>query len=160
MSAKSRLSFALLLLFLLLSFLLLKQIQDLVDLGDFQVVDVSSHPQHDYIDLPITSDPIISLSHLAAMSPPVPPSISCSPPAPLPPPPSCEADRNTGLTGQRLKEPRTLVMMSMFGFEVDTMEIALREQLDYLDMIFIVESTINQKGVRSNFYRAFKYKKQ
>ena len=39
-------------------------------------------------------------------------------------------------------------MMTMFGFEVDTLEIALREQLDYLDMIFIIESTVNQKGVK------------
>ena len=31
------------------------------------------------------------------------------------------------------------------------MEIALREQLDYLDMIFIVESTVNQKGVGKYF---------
>ena len=38
-------------------------------------------------------------------------------------------------------------MMIMFGFEVDTLEIALREQLEYLDKIFIVESTLNQKGV-------------
>ena len=38
-------------------------------------------------------------------------------------------------------------MMTMFGYEVDTLEIALREQLDYVDKIFIVESTVNQKGV-------------
>jgi len=37
-------------------------------------------------------------------------------------------------------------MMTMFGYEVDTLEIALREQLDYVDKIFIVESTVNQKG--------------
>ena len=42
-------------------------------------------------------------------------------------------------------------MMTMFGFEVDTLEIALREQLDYLDMIFIIESTLNQKGVKLIF---------
>ena len=37
--------------------------------------------------------------------------------------------------------------MIMFGFEVDTLEVALRGQLEYLDKIFIVESTLNQKGV-------------
>ena len=54
---------------------------------------------------------------------------------------------NTGLSGERVGQPRAVVMMIMFGFEVDTLEIALREQLEYLDKIFIVESTLNQKGV-------------
>ena len=40
-------------------------------------------------------------------------------------------------------------MMIMFGFEVDTLEIALREQLEYLDKVFIVESSLNQKGVKT-----------
>jgi hypothetical protein len=40
----------------------------------------------------------------------------------------------------------------MFGFEVDTLEIALKEQLDYLDMIFIIESTVNQKGGTKNWF--------
>lgn len=49
-------------------------------------------------------------------------------------------------------------MMTMFGFEVDTLEIALREQLDYLDMIFIIESTLNQKGkVKPLLWERMKY---
>ena len=106
---------------------------------------VPHHPDHP--DLPITSDPIVSLSYLASLPPPVPPSPSCLPPALLPPPPSCQAETNTGLSGERVGQPRAVVMMIMFGFEVDTLEIALREQLEYLDKIFIVESTLNQKGV-------------
>ena len=38
--------------------------------------------------------------------------------------------------------------MMMFGFEVDTLEISLREQLDWVDMVFLVEATTTTKGVR------------
>ena len=38
--------------------------------------------------------------------------------------------------------------MVLFGFEVDTLEIALREQSDLVDRIFVVESTLTHKGVR------------
>ena len=38
--------------------------------------------------------------------------------------------------------------MILFGFEVDTLEIALREQLNFVDKVFIVESTLTHKGVR------------
>ena len=38
--------------------------------------------------------------------------------------------------------------MMLFGFEVDTLEIALREQSDLVDKIFVVESTFTHKGVR------------
>ena len=37
--------------------------------------------------------------------------------------------------------------MILFGFEVDTLEIALREQLTLVDMVFIVESTLTHKEV-------------
>ena len=37
--------------------------------------------------------------------------------------------------------------MMMFGFEVDTLEISLREQLDWVDMVFLVEATTTTKGV-------------
>ena len=37
--------------------------------------------------------------------------------------------------------------MMLFSFEVDTLEIALREQQDYVDKIFIVEATTTTKGV-------------
>ena len=53
---------------------------------------------------------------------------------------------NPGLEGPRLSEPRKVVMMILFGFEVDTLEIALREQLDIVDKMFIVESTVTHKG--------------
>ena len=37
--------------------------------------------------------------------------------------------------------------MILFGFEVDTLEIALKEQQDLVDKIFIVESSASHKGV-------------
>ena len=37
--------------------------------------------------------------------------------------------------------------MILFGFEVDILEIALREQQDLVDKIFIVESSASHKGV-------------
>ena len=141
---------ALLVLFLFCSPLLIfmqKEKADQRNKENPQSSDQPTQPIPDHIDLPITSDPVTLLSYLASLSPSVPPSTTCVPPGPLPPPSSCEASSNTGLTGKLLAQPRTIVMMTMFGFEVDTLEIALREQLDYLDMIFIIESTLNQKGV-------------
>ena len=44
------------------------------------------------------------------------------------------------MRGDRLDRPRKVVLMILFSFEVDTLEIALREQLDLLDKVFIVES--------------------
>ena len=38
-------------------------------------------------------------------------------------------------------------MMMLFGFEADTIEIALHEQLDLVDKIFVVEATVTHKGV-------------
>ena len=40
--------------------------------------------------------------------------------------------------------------MILFGFEVDTLEIALREQQDMVEKIFIVESSFSHKGVSYN----------
>ena len=40
-------------------------------------------------------------------------------------------------------------MMMLFGFEADTIEIALHEQLDLVDKIFVVEATVTHKGVRN-----------
>ena len=60
--------------------------------------------------------------------------------------PSCQ--NQTGLTGELLKTNRKIVLMILFSFEVDTLEIALREQQDLVDMIFIVESSISHKRVR------------
>ena len=42
--------------------------------------------------------------------------------------------------------------MLLFSFEVDTLEIALREQQDLVDKIFIVEATTTTKGVSLIFY--------
>ena len=37
-------------------------------------------------------------------------------------------------------------MMMLLGFEADTLEISLREQLDMVDKIFIVEATATHRG--------------
>ena len=89
-------------------------------------------------------DLVFTLSQVAAIPPHVPINSTCFPP-PLPRYPSCKGE--TGLTGKRLDKPRQVVLMILFAFEVDTLEIALREQMDLLDKIFIVESTITHKGV-------------
>ena len=94
--------------------------------------------------IPLSDAPIPSLSHLASLSPPAPPSAQCSAPQ-LPRLPSCQGQ--PGLTGVRLAKPRRVVLMMLFSFEVDTLEIALREQLEYVDKIFIVEATTTTKGV-------------
>ena len=96
------------------------------------------------VELPYSSDPILSLSSLASLTPPVAPSSSCSPPE-IPSIPSCSSD--PGLTGKLLSSPRKLVLMMLFGFEVDTLEISLREQLNWVDTVFIVEATTTPKGV-------------
>jgi len=88
-------------------------------------------------------DLVYTLSHVAALPPHIPINRTCFPP-PLPRYPSCKGE--TGLTGKKLAKPRKVVLMILFAFEVDTLEIALREQMDLLDKIFIVESTITHKG--------------
>ena len=52
-----------------------------------------------------------------------------------------------GLTGALLDSPRKLVLLLLFSFESDILEIALREQQDVVDKIFIVESTVTHKAV-------------
>ena len=37
--------------------------------------------------------------------------------------------------------------MFLFGFELDVLEIALREQQDLVDTIFLVESSATHRGV-------------
>ena len=42
-------------------------------------------------------------------------------------------------------EPRKIVLIILFSFEVDTLEVALREQQEMVDKIFIVESSSSHK---------------
>ena len=49
--------------------------------------------------------------------------------------------------GNLLEKPRKIILLIVFGFDVDTLEIALREQVNLLDKIFLVESTKTHKGV-------------
>ena len=61
--------------------------------------------------------------------------------------PDCSASPGPAFTGRTLPASRKVVLMILFSFEVDTLEISLREQQDDLDMIFIVESTVSHRGV-------------
>ena len=81
------------------------------------------------------------LSVLAAVPPASPPSPLCT--APPLPPAHCD---DPGL-GELLPSPRNLVTMILFSFEVDTLEIALKEMEDIVDVIFLVEATKSHKGV-------------
>ena len=58
-----------------------------------------------------------------------------------------------GLTGRRFMEPRKLVLLILFGFEVDVLEIALKQQQDLVDKIFLVESTSTHRGVGLEKFR-------
>ena len=46
-----------------------------------------------------------------------------------------------------LKTPRKIVLMILFSFESDTLEIGLYDWLDLVDYVFIVEATKTHKGV-------------
>ena len=59
--------------------------------------------------------------------------------------PTCGAE--TGFTGKRRSEKASIILMMLFSFEVDTLEIALREMQDVVDHIFIVESSTTHRGV-------------
>ena len=76
---------------------------------------------------PLSDHPIPSLAAVASL-PPLP---SCSDPA---------------FTGKVLPTRRKIVHMILFGFEVDTLEIQLREAADLVDHYFIVEATLTHKG--------------
>ena len=59
--------------------------------------------------------------------------------------PSCSGQ--PGLTGKRLDFPRKIVLLFLFGFEADILEIALKQQHDLVDKIFLVESSQSHRGV-------------
>ena len=59
--------------------------------------------------------------------------------------PTCSGQ--PGLTGKRLEFPRKIVLLFLFGFEADVLEIALQQQHDLVDKIFLVESTQSHRGV-------------
>jgi len=91
---------------------------------------------------PLSDNPVASLAALAAFPPPVPPSLTCHP-TPLPSKPICN---DTAFSGDLLEKPRKLALMLMFGFEVDTLEVQLREVADVVDVIFIVEASVTHHG--------------
>ena len=87
------------------------------------------------------------LTSAAAVEPIIAVNTSCSLSPPSPTPPPCSG--HTALSGALLDSPRRIVLMIMFGFEVDTLEIALKQQQDLVDKIFILESSFTHRGVSS-----------
>ena len=59
--------------------------------------------------------------------------------------PTCATE--TGFTGRRRSKKASIILMMLFSFEVDTLEISLREIQDVVDHIFIVESSTTHRGV-------------
>ena len=59
--------------------------------------------------------------------------------------PTCGTE--TGFTGRRRNKKVSIILMMLFSFEVDTLEISLRETHDVVDHIFIVESSRTHRGV-------------
>ena len=91
---------------------------------------------------------LLSLIGQSATIPPhVPVNKSCEP-EDLPMIPTCSG--HPGLTGKRLDIPRKIVLLFLFGFEADILEIALKQQHDLVDKIFLVESTQSHRGVGYN----------
>ena len=88
------------------------------------------------------------LAQVLLLPPPVASNETCTaPPVAVPAPgPAGEADakfcvgRGPGLTGLPRAAPRKIGHMVMFGFEPDTLEILMREEMDVVDFIFIVEA--------------------
>ena len=127
--------------------------QWVVSVSIFLTTNIKTVIPHQYAppcyDPPISDNPISSLAAVSAIPPPVPVNSSCHPP-PLPPHPDC--DHDPGLTGEHLHQPRKLVLMTLFSFEADTLEIMLREQLDLVDFVFIVEGSVTHRGVGRRIY--------
>ena len=82
-------------------------------------------------------DIVFSLAEVAALPPPYPPSPSCTLPT-LPTRPNCNQQPGSqfqkilvgaifsGLTGEALSSPRKLVLLLLFSFEADTLEVKTR----------------------------------
>jgi hypothetical protein len=92
---------------------------------------------------PLSDAPIPSLAAVASLPPPAAPAPACLAPPPLPAPPACT---DTAFTGELLPQRRKIVHMILFAFEVDTLEIQLREAADLVDHYFLVEATLTHKG--------------
>ncbi len=88
--------------------------------------------------MPSKSQLLDALALVASLPPPHSINQSCTPP-PLDPHPTCTG--GTGFTGTALPAPRRIAHMVLLGFETDTLEILLREELDVVDVLFLVEST-------------------
>ena len=95
----------------------------------------------------VTMRRLISLLAENAATPPLIPVNSSCVPEPLQQATSSICLDQPGLTGRRFKEPRRLILLILFGFEVDVLEIALKQQQDLVDKIFLVESTSTHRGV-------------
>jgi hypothetical protein len=81
---------------------------------------------------------VAGLARVGRVPPPAPANSTCGPPA-LPQRPVCSGA--SAFNGTCLSSPRRIACMMQLGFESDTLEIALREVVDVVDVVFLVEST-------------------
>ena len=86
-----------------------------------------------------------NLVNVLAIISAIPPPVSANPSCEAPPAPAPECT-DTGLS-HRMETPRRLAVMMLFSFEIDTLEIALKEMLDLVDVVFLIEATKSHKGV-------------
>jgi hypothetical protein len=84
---------------------------------------------------------IFELSHFSVKEPLVPIDESCRVPPELPNPSSIDCMRYPEAFSGKRSSPAKIAHMVQFGFDVDVLEIHLRELYDIVDKFFILEST-------------------
>ena len=75
------------------------------------------------------------------VEPVVPVNQTCMAPPPLPDPAQIDCSASPSAFGEKRGRPAKVAHMIQLGFEVDTLEIHLRELYDVVDYFFILEST-------------------
>lgn len=89
-----------------------------------------------------TTQVIAGLGKFAALEPKVPINATCSQPPPLPEPEIIDcAAYPTAFTGVKRSKPAKVAHLIQLGFDIDVLEIHLREIADVVDYFFVLEST-------------------
>ena len=91
---------------------------------------------------PLVADLIVRLTEFLVVEPKVPILPQCNSPPSLIDPATIDCAKYTSaFTGERRSQPVKIAHMIQFGFDVDVLEIHLRELYDVVDHFFILEST-------------------
>ena len=94
-------------------------------------------------------DLVASVSEFAIVEPRIPIADSCMTAPPLPEPSISDCTSHPDLFNGKRARPAKIGHMIQFGFEVDVLEIHLRELYDVVDVFFILESTKAHAGLVS-----------